>query len=278
VIDGYAPRSLANALELLSVHPGATLVAGGTDLMVEINRGRLRPDALIDLSQVEELTQWRCDGDTVFVGAGVTFDRIVRELAEFPALAQAARSVGSPEIRKRATIGGNLATASPAGDGIVVLAAYDADVVVSAHGRDTLRIPWRRFFTAPKRTVLEPDELIVGVEWRATAGPDAFAKVGIRNAMTIAVASVCLKLDEQAHSVRIGLGSVGPTVLRAAQAEELAAACEWDDPGAALIELGRQAAAEAQPIDDLRGSEAYRRRVVEVMTRRAFVWALEDRC
>lgn len=225
----YAPRSLAESLEVKSDHPDAVPVAGGTDLMVEINARRLRPGALLDLSRVAELREWRRENGTVFVGAGVTFARIAEELGELTALAEAARSVGSRQIRNRATIGGNVATASPAGDSLPVLAAYGADVVVAARGRPLLRIPWRRFFTGPKRTVLAPDELIVGVEWPSLEGPGSFAKVGRRNATSVAVASVCVQLDASRHAARIALGSVGPTVLRAPRAEGFAASLAGTD-------------------------------------------------
>ena len=277
-MTGYAPRSLDEALELRAAHPEAVPVAGGTDLMVEVNFGRRRPAGLLDLSRVEELQDWHRDNGAVFVGAGMTFARIARELAEFPPLVEAARSVGSPQIRTRATIGGNLATASPAGDSLPVLAVYGADVLLAAAG-GRRRLPLGEFLTGPKQTALAPDELIVGVEWTPVAGPGTFAKVGTRNAMVIAVASVCLQLDERERHVRIALGSVAPTVLRARVAEAFAdEALDWDDPAAALVEFGRLAAAEAQPIDDLRGSAAYRRRAVEVLARRTLRSALEDRC
>jgi CO/xanthine dehydrogenase FAD-binding subunit len=277
-MKAYAPSTLAEALAIKAEQPEAVPVAGGTDLMVEINLRRVRPEALLDLSRIDELRDVHRGDRTVFLGAGLTFARIARELGDFRPLAQAARAVGSPQIRNRATIGGNLATASPAGDGIAVLAAYDADVVVA---REDLvrRVPWREFFLGPKRTSLRADELILGAEWRTTSGPGSFAKVGIRNAMVIAVASVCVQVDETGHEVRLALGSVGPRVLRAATAEAFAAGTlDWDDPGEALLEFGRKAAAEAQPIDDVRGSAAYRRRVVEVLAQRTLGWALEDRC
>jgi CO/xanthine dehydrogenase FAD-binding subunit len=141
------------------------------------------------------------------------------------------------------------------------------------------RVRWDDFFLGSKRTALAGDELILGAEWRLADGPGCFAKAGIRNAMTIAIASVCIQLDEPSHDLRLALGSVGPTVLRATQAELFAtAALDWDDPAEALLEFGRHAAAEAQPIDDPRGSAAYRRRVVEALARRTLTWTLEERC
>jgi CO/xanthine dehydrogenase FAD-binding subunit len=279
VSTAYVPRSLAEALELRHEHPEAVPVAGGTDLMVDVNFGRSRPSALLDLSPVDELRTWRQEGDgNVFVGAGMTFARIAQELGAFRPLVEAARSVGSPQIRNRATLGGNLGTASPAGDSIPVLAAYDAEVLVASVA-GTRRIPWDEFLLAPKRTSLRPDELILGAEWPLVRGPGSFAKIGVRNAMVIAVASVCVQLDEKRRRVRLALGSVGPTVLRALAAESFAAAAlDWDDPEDALVEFGRRAAAEAQPIDDVRGSAAYRRHAVEVLARRGLAWTLEDRC
>jgi CO/xanthine dehydrogenase FAD-binding subunit len=198
----------------------------------------------------------------------MTFARIARELTAFPPLVEAALSVASPQIRNRATIGGNLATASPAGDSIPVLAAYDAGVLAASAGAGTRRIPLSEFLVGPKRTSLAPDELVVGVEWTPVPGPGSFAKVGRRGAMVIAIASACLQVVEERHRVRLALGSVGPTVLRASRAEELAAQGDWSDP-ATVAEFGRLAAAEVRPIDDLRGTAAYRRHVVEVLARRA---------
>jgi CO/xanthine dehydrogenase FAD-binding subunit len=273
----FVPRSLEEALELRADHPEATPVAGGTDLLVEVNAGRIRPRALLDLSRVDELRTWRRDDGVVFVGAGLSFARIARELTAFPPLVQAARSVASVQIRNRGTIGGNLATASPAGDSIPVLAAYGAQVIAAATGGRSRRIQLDEFLVGPKHTSLAPDELIVGVEWRTVAGPGSFAKVGRRNAMVIAVASVCLQVDENENGVRLALGSVGPTVLRARRAEAFATGLDWSDP-ATLAEFGRLAAAEARPIDDQRGSAAYRRHVVEVLARRALAQAGEGRC
>ena len=281
-MDALLPRSLEEALTLRAAHPDAVPVAGGTDLMVAVNFGRARPPALLDLSRVAELKSCRRENGTVFVGAGMTFARIARELAEFRPLVEAARSVGSPQIRSRATIGGNIGTASPAGDALPVLAAYDATVVAGSQ-RGTRREAWNAFFTGPKQTTLAPDELVLGVEWHVAHGPGSFAKVGTRNAMVIAIAGLCLQLDEDARAVRVALGSVAPTIVRAPEAEAFAAgAIPWDDPQSelpqsAVSEFGRLAAAAAKPIDDVRGSAAYRRHVVEVLARRALLWTLADR-
>lgn len=282
-MPGWAPATLAEALELRAAHPEAVPVAGGTDLMVEVNLGHRPPPALLDLSRLEELQRIERPDGLVRIGAGVSFARIAAELGELAALAEAARGVGSRQIRSRATIGGNLQTASPAGDALPVLAAYDGRVVVASAAEGTRTVSWREFLVGPKRTSLGADELIVAVEFDAPDGPGSFAKVGPRSAMVIAVAGICLQLQEHRHGVSLALGSVGPTVLRAPQAERAAAALVgWSDPerapsAAELDEFGTLAAAAASPIDDLRGSAAYRRHVVSVLSRRALTWALADR-
>lgn len=255
--------------------------------MVELNSGRRLPLIALDVQRLPELRQWHIKDGTFFLGAGMTFSRIIRELPEFTALAQASRSVGSPQIRNRGTIGGNLGTASPAGDALPVLAACDAEVVLARSGGGTRALPWHRFLAGPKKTAIEPDELILGARWRITRGPGSFSKVGRRNAMVIAIASLCLVLDEDRRAVRVALGSVGPTVLRAPDAEAFAAgalaeAGAWDDPAArvppgVLEAFGERVAAASRPIDDIRGTAAYRRHACAVLARRALRWAIEDR-
>ena len=282
-MEAYRPGSLDEALEVRAAHPEALPIAGGTDLMVEINFRRLQPAALLDLSRVDELGRWRRANGLLFVGAGMTFSRIEAELTELTALADAARTVGSMHIRNRATIGGNLATASPAGDSIPVLAAYDGSVVVASQRAGTRTVPWHEFFLGPKHTSLAADELITGVEWRETNGPGSFAKAGPRSAMVIAVAAVCVQLQVDCQVVRVALGSVGPKVLRAPEAEAYAGLVyPWNDPGARLSaaqldEFGSLVASAARPIDDVRGSADYRRHVVERLSRRLLDWTLADR-
>jgi CO/xanthine dehydrogenase FAD-binding subunit len=276
-MHALAPATLREALEIRAAHPEAVPVAGGTDLMVEVNVRRRRPRALLDLSRVEELKQWGHDDGRVFLGAGVTFARIEQELGDFPTLVEAARSVASPQIRNRATIGGNLVTASPAGDSLPVFAVYEADVVVASAGQEARRVPLGSFLVGPKRTSLAPDELVVGVEWDAVPAAGSFSKVGRRGAMVIAIASAALQVDEERGAVRLALGSVAPTVVRTPLAERFAEGLDWSDP-ATLAEFGRLAASEARPIDDLRGSAVYRRHVVEVLARRALGRAGGSRC
>lgn len=286
-VDVFLARSLDEALAVKAAHPEAVPIAGGTDLMVALNFDRARPAAIVDISRLRELCAWRRENGTLFLGAGVTYTRIMRELPGLVPLVQASRTVGSPQIRNRGTVGGNLGTASPAGDALPVLAAYDAEVVLARAGGRTRVLPWHRFMIGPKKTVIAPDELIVGARWRVVRGPGSFSKIGTRNAMVIAVANLCLVLDEETRAVRVALGSVGPTIIRATDAEAYAAAAltaagAWDVrraslPDATIGEFGDRVAAAAKPIDDVRGTRAYRRHACAVLARRALRWALADR-
>ena len=281
------PRTLDEALELAAANLGVVPIAGGTDVMVELNMDHGRPDTLMDVSRLPELAEWRRETRQLFLGAGVTYARIMRELPGHAALVQASRSVGSPQIRNRGTVGGNLGTASPAGDALPVLAAWDAEVVLARAGGSTRSVPWREFLTGVKQTARAPGELILGARWNVPRGPGSFSKIGTRNAMVIAVANLCLQVDEDRRTVQVALGSVAPTVVRADAAEALAVqafeeAGLWDDPkvqvGSDVIErFGDLVADAANPIDDVRGTSAYRRHAVAVMARRALGWALADR-
>src|ERR1700682_4657607 len=286
-MDVLLPRSLDESLGLKAERPEALPIAGGTDLMVDLNFGRRRPQAMIDVSRVSELSGWQEEPGHVFLGAGVTYATIVKEMPEFKPLVQASRSVGSPQIRNRGTVGGNLGTASPAGDALPVLAAYDADVVVRSRARGERSMPWHAFLTGPKKTALAADELIVGARWPRRRGPGSFSKIGTRNAMVIAVASLCLVVDEENGRVKVALGSVGPTILRATEAEQqisgaMASSGAWQDPSITLPdqvidEFSQLVAAAAQPLDDVRGTAAYRRHGCRVLARRAITWALDER-
>jgi CO/xanthine dehydrogenase FAD-binding subunit len=242
---------------------------------------------MIDLSRVLELAVWHGDDGHVFLGSGLTYTTIVKEMPAFKPLVQASRSVGSPQIRNRGTVGGNLGTASPAGDALPVLAAYDADVVVRSRARGERSMPWHAFLTGPKKTALAADELIIGARWPRRRGPGSFSKIGTRNAMVIAVAGLCLVVDEENGRVKVALGSVGPTILRATEAEQQIAAAmassgAWQDPSITLPdqvidEFSQLVAAAAKPLDDVRGTAAYRRHGCRVLARRAITWALDER-
>src|SRR5215210_1949913 len=218
-IGFHRPDTLAEALEIKAEHPEAVPLAGGTDLMVAINFRHASPPAVLDLTAIAELREWAPYDGRVRVGAGVTYTRLIDELGDrLPGLAIASRTVGSLQIRNRGTVGGNLATASPAGDGLPPLYTSGA-VVEVASLRGTRRIPVAELITGPKRTSLAPDELIVAYEQPAATGPQQFAKVGTRNAMVIAVCSFSLALWPEERRVATCIGSAGPTPLRAPEAE-----------------------------------------------------------
>src|SRR6187551_3850096 len=199
-MDVHRPRTLDEALRLRAEHPDARPIQGGTDLMVELNFGHSRPPALLDLSEVAELRGWSEDDGSLRLGAGLTYtEALASPLAgRLPALAEASRSVGSPQIRNRGTLGGNLGTASPAGDALPPLLVYEAEVVAASAERGVRVVPLARFLTGPKQNALLPDELIVAVRLEARDMRQTFMKVGPRNAMVIAVVSLCLAVDREA--------------------------------------------------------------------------------
>lgn len=256
----YRPASLGEALDILATHPDALVLAGGTDVMVEVNLHHLRPAAVVSVRRIPEIQETA----NRFIGAGVTWARL--EASPHRALAEAARTVGSPQIRAAGTIGGNLGTASPAGDALPFLVAADAVVVLASRSGER-RVPISDFLVAPKKTDRRPGELIVGVELPEDV-PDqqAFAKIGVRQAMVIATASVCV-LRSLDGTTRVAMGSVGPTVLRAPDAETLASAHDVDAD--LLDEFGRLVAAAARPITDHRATAEYRRHAVGVIARRS---------
>jgi CO/xanthine dehydrogenase FAD-binding subunit len=279
-----APDTWEEALALRAEHPDALPIAGGTDVMVELNFDRVRPEAMLDLTRVAELREWGAENGRLRVGAGVSYTRIIDDLGDrLPSLAVASRTVGSPQIRNRGTVGGNLGTASPAGDALPPLYVADAEVELASL-QGTRRVPIGEFVTGPKRTCAREDELIAAFVVPAAAGPQQFAKIGTRNAMVIAVCSVALAIWPERRAVKVCLGSAGPTPLRAPEAEEfIAGAIEWDSlapiADEQLARFGELVAAAAQPIDDVRGSAAYRRHALAVLGRRAMAWAWEEqRC
>jgi CO/xanthine dehydrogenase FAD-binding subunit len=317
-MDFLQPRSLAEALEMMRARPGAVPIAGGTDVMVEINFGRHRPPALLDLTHVDELARWEMvsgpggvegngarqgtgepggpgrdgtrgrrgmPGAFLRVGACVSYARLITELAgALPGLAMASRTVGSPQIRNRGTLGGNLGSASPAGDTHPVLLASGA-VVEAASSRGSRRIPIGDFYTGVKQSALRPGELVTSVLVPAAPGPQQFCKIGTRNAMVIAVASFALELDPPGRRVGTGIGSAAPVPRRAPAAEEflagvLAERSLWENPAdledAVVTRFGELVAAASAPIDDVRGTASYRRHALAVMARRALRWAWQD--
>ena len=279
------PADWEEALAAKAEHPAAVPIAGGTDVMVEINFDRRRPAHLMDLNRIEELSTWEVGEDTVRLGASVPYSRIMEHLrAELPGLALASHTVASPQIRNRGGVGGNLGTASPAGDAHPALLAAGAEVE-AASVRGTRMIPIDDFYTGVKRNALAPDELIRAVHIKKADGPQQYSKAGTRNAMVIAVCAFGLALHPATRTVRTGIGSAAPTPVRAKAAEEfLNAALEeggfWDRrtpvPPSVVQHFAGLAAGACNPIDDVRGTARYRRHAVGVMARRTLGWAWDS--
>lgn len=261
-MEVLSPTTLDEALQLKAAHPAAMPIQGGTDVMVELNFDHARPETILNLNAVAELRGWRRDNGRLWLGAGLTYTEAMgRELAaSLPALAEASRTVGSPPIRNRGTIGGNLGTASPAGDALPPLLVESAEVEL-ASTRGVRSVPLGAFLVGPKRNALEADELITGVRLSPSEQPQTFMKVGPRNAMVIAVCSLALVADRERGELRAAYGSAGPvTGLVTAPLEERSSFAE-------------AVAAAASPIDDVRGTAAYRTHALRVLTVRAL-----DRC
>ena len=284
-MDFLQPPTWAQALAAKAEHPGAVPIAGGTDVMVELNFDRHRPEVLLDLTRVPELTQWSLEGQAIRLGAGVTYTRIINELGgQLPGLAMASRTVGSPQIRNRGTVGGNLGTASPAGDAHPALLAAEAEVEV-ASVRGTRRIPMTEFYVGVKRNALEADELISAIWVTSASGPQQFSKIGPRNAMAIAVCSFGLALYPERRAVGTGIGSAAPTPRIAAEAarflaDSLDEAGLWESraelPRSLALEFGERVKSAASPIDDVRGTAAYRLHSLAIMAARTASWAWTD--
>jgi len=279
------PTTWRQALEAKSANPKAVPIQGGTDVMVELNFDRHRPPALLDLNQVEELGRWEQTNGTVRLGAEVSYTRTIAELGDrLPGLAMAARTVGSPQIRNRGTVAGNLGAASPAGDSHPALLAADAVVEVESV-RGTRQVPVASFYAGVKRSVLEADELIRAVLIPVATGPQQYCKIGTRNAMVIAVAAFGLALHPDRRRVGTGIGSAAPTPRRARDAEDyigeaLDAGGFWDTrepiPDTVATRFGDLVASASSPIDDVRGSARYREHALSVMARRALLWAWNE--
>ncbi len=284
-MDFLRPATMADALAAKAEHAGVVPMQGGTDVMVEMNFDRHRPRALMDLTRIAELAEWGTDGEQVRIGAGVTYSRIIDELADrLPGLAMASRTVGSPQIRNRGTVGGNLGAASPAGDAHPALLAADAEIELqSVEGTRTVRA--EDFYLGVKRNAARPDELISAIYVTPPSGPQQFSKIGTRNAMVISVAAFGFALHPDRSEVRTGIGSVAPTPRRAYEAESFLAAALgegglWESRGALpdglADEFGQRVRAAGSPIDDVRGTAAYRLHALAVMARRALTWAWNE--
>jgi xanthine dehydrogenase iron-sulfur cluster and FAD-binding subunit A len=272
----YSVTSIGEALDLLERYgPQARIVAGATDLILELERGQ-RPgvDTLIDITRVPGLDQIVVRGDSVRLGPLVTHNHVVGHAVlarrAFP-LAQAAWSVGAPQIRNRGTVAGNLITGSPANDTITPLWALGASVTLtSKRGERTLDFP--SFYRGVRQTALEPDELLTAITFPAMGKHErgVFLKIGLRNAQAISVVNVAVILTfdgERIAEARITYGSVAPTIVRVPVAEQYLQGRTLSDD--VIREAARLAAAAPTPIDDVRGTAPYRTEMCRVLTARA---------
>ena len=257
-MDVRTPRTLDEALELRAEHPAALPIQGGTDVMVALNFDRARPELLLNLNEVAELRGASRENRTLRLGAGLTYTEALDEALaeELPALAEASRTVGSPQIRNRGTIGGNLGTASPAGDALPPLLVEGA-VVEVASVRGARSLPLEEFLVGVKQNALADDELIVAIHVRPSGQAQTFMKIGPRNAMVIAVCSLAVLADRERGELRAAFGSAAPVARLVTGSVEDAA------------DFPERVAEAASPIDDVRGTAAYRRHALRVLTERA---------
>jgi CO/xanthine dehydrogenase FAD-binding subunit len=257
-VDVLTPRSLEEALALKAERSDAVPIQGGTDVMVELNFDRTRPAAILNLNEVAELRGWSREDGFLRLGSGLTYAQaMAAPLAEeLAALAEASRTVGSPQIRNRGTIGGNLGTASPAGDALPPLLVYGAEVEVASTG-GVRTVPLEAFLVGPKQNSLGEDELILAVRLEPRPWRQTFMKVGPRNAMVIAVVSLALAVDEERGEVRASYGSAGPVPGLVA--------CPLEEAGS----FAERVARAASPIADVRGTARYRRHALRVLVERA---------
>jgi CO/xanthine dehydrogenase FAD-binding subunit len=257
-MEVVSPTSLEEALRIKAEHPEAVPIQGGTDVMVELNFDRRRPELLLNLNEVPELRGWSREDGGLRLGSGLTYaEAMAAPLSELlPALAEASRTVGSPQIRNRGTLGGNLGTASPAGDALPPLLVEEASVeVASVRGART--VPLREFLVGPKRNAAAADELITSVQVVPSGAPQTFMKVGPRNAMVIAVCSLAVAADRERGELRASFGSAGPVAGLV-----VCPIAEADSFPQRVVEA-------ASPIDDVRGTAAYRRHALGVLAGRA---------
>lgn len=257
----FEPRSLRDALCLLRDEGPLTPLAGCTDIFVNLNFGTLRETRFLNLWRLEALRSIAMRGKTLSIGALATYTQLIRSplvRRRLPILAAASREIGGAQIQNRGTIGGNVANGSPAGDTLPVLAAADA-VLVLKSASETRRVAFNAFYTGYRQCVMQPDELIVAIEIPPVSGRQWFRKVGTRAAQAI---SKIVMAAVRAREPRIALGSVAPTVIRLPKTEAFLAG------GGSIEEAERLLREEIRPIDDIRSTAEYRRRVSGNLLRR----------
>jgi CO/xanthine dehydrogenase FAD-binding subunit len=262
-LDMRTASTLDDALAIIRDEE-RTPVAGATDVYVALNFGTFAPRRFVNIWGLDELRTISTRGDTLVIGALTSYTSLIQShivAQHVPMLAAASRLVGGVQIQNRGTLGGNIANGSPAADGVPVLSAVDADVVLFS-AEEERRVPINSFYTGYRRTVMRPDELIVAVEIPRVEGRQWFRKVGTRQAQAI---SKIVMAAVRSSAPRIALGSVAPTVVRVPKTEAALAS------GAAIEDAARILGDEIAPIDDVRSTADYRRRVAMNLLRR--FWA-----
>lgn len=273
-MEVFRPTSLAEVHDILGERPAARLLAGGTDLLVDLRTGGLRPPAVVFVGEIVALQEWRRRDGLVDLGAAVTLNELTGpELSRYlPALAVAARAIAGPQIRNAATIGGNIVTAMPTSDLIPVLAALDATAEVEGIGGR------RKLPIGSSVDVLAPDEVLVTVRVPLRRGTQVYLRAGSRNGMALLIVAVAVAVDLDERAVRCAIGGCGAAGLRAPEAERWAAdQIDWlsgQVPDPRTFEtFGGLVADASRPIGDGRASAAYRRHAVGVLARRALMMA-----
>ncbi len=271
------PETVDEALAALAARPGARIMAGGTELMPDWSWGRFEPSGYVSLRHVGELRGIRRDGDTLVIGAMTRIADLPAPVADLaPALAEAAESLGTPQVRNLGTIGGNVVSALPFRNLLPSLLALEAEIDL-ASSRGVRTVAYRDFTVAPGETVRAADELVAAIRVPVLEGFQSYVKVGGRNAQFVATASAALVVDRAGRSVRLGLGNAAPTPIRAEAAEEFAVAgVDWEGGAVAPAvaeRFGRLAADSASPPEDFVASADYRRHAVGVLSRRLLVRA-----
>jgi carbon-monoxide dehydrogenase medium subunit len=274
-----APRSIEHALNLLAADPGASIIAGGTDLLVQFRAGLKRPTAFVDIKRIPELSMIALDGRGLTLGAAAPAAAICdhTELARlWPGLVESIRLIGSMQIQGRGSVGGNLCNASPAADTTCALIVNRAECIIVSPAGERM-VPAEHFCTGPGTTVLKPGELLVSIRVPRPAPRtgDAYLRLIPRSEMDIAVvgAAASVTVDEQGvcTAARVAIGAVAPTALLVAESADALIGSRLDE--AALARAAAAAGAAARPIDDRRGTATYRRTVAGVLTRRAIAAA-----
>lgn len=279
----HLPRTLDALWSILKAEPDTGIYAGGTDLLVQLRQGLFAPPSLTCLERIDALNGVEEHADGIRIGAATPYTRLLAEVTvreHFPVLIQGMRVLGSPHIRNMGTIGGNIVTASPAGDCLPPLHVLDASLELeSAQGHRRIRID--RFIKGPGMTDLAPGEIVSGIWLKKNPGYTIhhYEKVGRRNALACAVVSLAAVIKMDASGViedaRLAWGSVGPTIIRSPEAEDALKGRPLSV--STLAESSRRARAAVRPIDDIRGSAEYRRRVAGNLLMRLVQFALPSR-